>query len=107
MKRGIVLSMIKRDEMIVMRNERLYNKNPKLPVYMPKSKPERKHGLPPNTRNTLKNLNDIVVFLWLKNGSSFWYFISYSTNNHLVGYIWNGNFWEKREILLRFIVTYY
>jgi hypothetical protein len=63
--------------MIVMRNEISNIKNPKLPTHMPNSKPDRKHALSKNTLDTIKNLSDIVVYLWLKNGNSFWYYISY------------------------------
>jgi hypothetical protein len=74
---------------------------------MPKTKPERKHALTKNALETIQNLSDIVVFLWLKDGSGFWFYVSYSTKNYLVGYIWSGKHWVRREIHLKLIVAYY
>lgn len=93
--------------MIVMRNEISNIKNPKLPTHMPNSKPDRKHALSKNTLDTIKNLSDIVVYLWLKNGNSFWYYISYFQKNYLVGYVWNGKYWTKREIHVKLVIGYY
>lgn len=93
--------------MIGMRNESSNMKNPKLPIYMPKTKPDRMHALPKNALYTIQNLSNIVVFLWLKNGTGFWYYVSYSTKDYLVGYIWNGKHWTRREIHINLIVAYY
>ncbi len=37
--------------------------------------------------HTICNINDCIVFIWLKNGNSFWYYIKYTKNNKLEGYI--------------------
>lgn len=90
-----------------MRKQSANLKKPNLPTYMPKINPERKHALPQNCFDTIHNLSHIVVFLWMKSGSGFWYYISYSTESQLVGYVWNGNCWTERAIKLTSVRAYY
>ena len=76
-------------------------------MFVPKTKPDRKHALSKSSLHTIKNLNDVLVYIWLKNGNGFWYYISYSTKNSLIGYIWNGKNWTKKDLNLKFLMSYY
>lgn len=90
-----------------MMNQSSNRYNPKLPTNMPKTQPDRNHALHTNLLHTIQNLSDIVVFLWLKNGSGFWYYVSYSQREYLIGYMWTGKMWTRKEIHIKFISAYY
>ena len=85
----------------------MQKKNAKLPVNLPKQKPDRNHALAQNTKHTIRNLSNVVIYLWLNNGTGFWYYISHATQNTILGYAWNGKQWVRREISLRMVWSYY
>gem|GEM_PF-1416968 len=57
--------------------------------------------------HTVMNCIDVVVFVWLNNGSGYWYFIKDARGEALIGYVLVNNRWifnpiEKRRILAYF-----
>lgn len=82
-------------------------RNPKLPTQAPKAIPDRKHAMPKSHLNTIKNLSNVLVFIWLNNGNSFWFFVSFERQNRLVGHAWNGRQWIIRELNLQSVWSYY
>ncbi len=65
------------------------------------------HEIMKNYRHTLFNLRETIVFIWLKNEKSFWYFIKQTNNNTLEGYIKGKNGWIYRPIKIKNIASYY
>lgn len=82
-------------------------KNHRPPAQPPKIKPERKHAIPQKMVPSVLNLTEVCVFLWLKNGKSFWCYITDCVDEHIIGYIWNGRQWSRQEIHLRMVWSYY
>jgi hypothetical protein len=69
--------------------------------------PKREHCLNNGQLENLKHLNDVVVFIWLKNGNGFWYYLHYANDNMLIGHILRGNWWYYRAIPQNAISSYY
>ncbi len=83
------------------------SRNPKLPAQAPKTIPARKHAMLPESLPTIQNLCNVLVFIWLNNGNQFWFFISYTRPNQLIGQAWNGSQWVNRTLSLPSIWSYY
>lgn len=77
-----------------MRNPSKRKLFPKLPVRVPSHKPQKswaKMGLPP--QNYIGLLKDTLVYLWLRNGLEFWYYLAYYKNGKCFGFRWqSGDF---------------
>ena len=56
---------------------------------------------------TIKNLNNLVIFLWLKNGKGFWYHVYYVNGDILVGYKLFNKKWHFQKIHIKNILSYY
>lgn len=56
---------------------------------------------------TIRNINDCIVYIWLKNGKEFWYFVKYVGNHVLSGYIKIKERWVYKPIKIRDICGYY
>lgn len=82
-------------------------RNPKLPTQLPKTVPSRKHAISKDCLHTIQNLSDVLVFIWLNNGNQFWFFITYTRPNQLIGHAWNGSQWVNRTLSLQSIWSYY
>ena len=72
-----------------------------------KTHPKLKEALCQHDLYTIKNLTNVVVYIWLKNGASFWYYVSYFSGNNLVGYMLNQNIWSTLNINYNSILRYY
>ena len=90
-----------------MPNQYTITKKSHLPSAMPKRLNNPKHALLRNDLHTIMNLTNIVVYIWLKNGNGFWYYISYTQKNWLIGYIWNQKKWVSKTIDFNNIFSYY
>lgn len=85
----------------------LRSENLRLPTQLPQIPPKRIHAFPKSTLPTVKNLSNVLIYLWLNNGNSFWFYISYATDNRLVGYSWTGSQWVSRTYNLQTVWSYY
>ena len=56
--------------------------------------------------NILKPLMFKCVYMWLRDGSEFWCWISYIYGSHLGGFRWDGSHWVNFEADLRKIDVY-
>ncbi|AKA69720.1 hypothetical protein CSCA_2595 [Clostridium scatologenes] len=46
------------------------------------------------------------IYMWLRDGSEFWCWISYISGPHLGGFRWDGSHWISFEVDLRKIDVY-
>lgn len=60
-----------------------------------------------NYLSTIVNLQDTVVFLRLKNGDSFWYYIDHVNSNVLYGYVKTDKGWYYEPINIESVASYY
>lgn len=56
--------------------------------------------------NVLKPLMFKHIYMWLRDGSEFWCWISYIYDPHLGGFRWDGSHWISFEVDLRKIDVY-
>lgn len=78
-----------------------------LPSRPPSSRPERRHAMPRGMTTMLQNLSATLVYLWLYNGQSFWYYLSHHAEGALRGFVWNGQRWVRRDISWGLVLAYY
>jgi len=90
-----------------MRTQNSNMQNHRPPAQPPKIKPERKHAIPQKMAPSVLNLSQVLVYIWLKNGNSFWYYIADCMDQRVIGYAWNGRQWSQQEIHLRMVWSYY
>lgn len=92
---------------MVMQRNSAYPRPTKLPVRPPAHRPQRQHALPRNMAGSILNLSGLMVYLWLQNGQSFWFLIANTQKDKIMGYAWMGQGWQRREIYLKLIWSYY
>lgn len=90
-----------------MNGQKLPLRDHRPPVQPPKIKPERKHAFPQKLAPSVLNLSEVLVYIWLKNGNSFWFYIADCIDERLIGYVWNGRQWNRQGIHLRMVWSYY
>lgn len=56
---------------------------------------------------TIANCINVVVFVWLTNGSGYWYYMKRTQGDLLIGYVLADNQWDYHPIEKRRILTYY
>ncbi|NMM63310.1 hypothetical protein HBE96_11600 [Clostridium sp. P21] len=56
--------------------------------------------------NALKGLMFKPIYMWLRDGTEFWCWISYIFSPHLGGFMWDGFRWINFEVDLRKIDVY-
>jgi hypothetical protein len=56
--------------------------------------------------DVLKPLMFKKIYMWLRDGTEFWCWISYICGSHLGGFRWDGYHWVNFEIDLRKIDVY-
>lgn len=78
-----------------------------LPDTLAKNRPRLDHALKQSDLYTIRNLNSVVIYIWLKNGKNFWYYISHYSENYLVGYVLRQNNWLRQRIHYNLILAYY
>ncbi len=61
----------------------------------PNFKPEFYHAITPTTYSQMK---DQMHYLWLKNGSEFWFYCAFYYDDILYGYYFDNNLWKKTSI---------
>ena len=86
-------------------NKRDYQRNKYESVL--KYNPMCNHDIMKNYLETIFNLRETIVFIWLKNENSFWYYIKQTNNNVLEGYIKGKNGWVYKPINIKNIASYY
>lgn len=69
--------------------------------------PDITHCLLGRDLETINNLSDTVVFIWLINGHGYWYHIQYVNGNTLIGYALNAGWWYYAPINKKQISRYY
>ena len=57
--------------------------------------------------HTIKNIKECMIFIWLKDGNSFWYYVKHVKNNTLEGYANRKNKWIYIPISINSIEAYY
>jgi hypothetical protein len=72
-----------------------------------RSPPKAAHCLPPGDGQALRSLSGNIVFLWLKNGSGFWYQLRRAENGRLLGYALSGGWWRLQPVSLRRVYRYF
>ncbi len=78
-----------------------------LPLSAPKQMPEAKHALDRALTPTLLQLSGVLVYLWLWNGRSFWYYLEHAQGLSIQGYLWRGGRWYRQNLPLAHILRYY
>ena len=79
----------------------------RLPAKPPMLKPERKHAIPQKMVGSIVNLAGVMVYLWLQNGQGFWFYIANTQRDRITGFAWMGQGWQRREVFLKVIWSYY
>lgn len=59
------------------------------------------------SQEMVANTSDTVLYLWLNDGRSFWYYVTYSFDTYLEGYYWTETKWIYTMIPLDHIKAYY
>lgn len=72
-----------------------------------KHPPKMTHCLLSRDLKTLKNLSNVVVFLWLANGKGFWYHLLYVKGDVLIGHALRGSFWRYTPVNRQQVLRYY
>lgn len=75
--------------------------------YVLKNPPKINHCLPCREMHTIKNLGNMIVFLWLRDGSGFWYHIHHINGNMLAGHRLVQNQWRYSPVYIKNISHYY
>ncbi|MBQ7549711.1 MAG: hypothetical protein IJT03_08415 [Clostridia bacterium] len=57
--------------------------------------------------DTLRNLRDVIVFIFLKNGSGGWYYIKSVHGDRVEGYVLSEDMWNHMPISLSSVLRYY
>lgn len=77
------------------------------PQSPPRTTPTRRHALPREMTDTLQNLSNTLVYLWLREGRGFWYYLARQERGILRGYAWSGRRWLRRDLARTVIWSYY
>jgi len=84
-----------------------YPRPARLPAKPPSVRPERRHALPHAMVGSIVNLTGVVVYLWLQNGRSFWFYIADAQKDKIIGYAWMGQGWQRQDVILKLVWSYY
>jgi hypothetical protein len=57
--------------------------------------------------DTIRNLHDVIAFIWLTNGRGYWYHIKNVQNGTLYGYVLAGNRWNYAPVQFNAVLRYY
>lgn len=69
--------------------------------------PDEAHALKGKGISTVTNTSDTLIYLWMKNNTSFWYYVTYSCDTYLEGYYWLENKWAYTMIPISNVKAYY
>ncbi len=83
------------------------NAGVKMPARVPTFIPARQHGMPQHLAATVRNLKNVLIYVWLKNGRGFWFFLLRVEQGQLGGYIRVGQKWQFQRIPLGHMWSYY
>lgn len=69
--------------------------------------PNRNAAIMQGDLYTIRNLREVVIYIWLTSGKEFWYHVKYCSASLLLGYIKDGDHWSYMPIKIDQVDAYY